>query len=75
MHIYAFILLMNYLIFLFILFLFCFVGILHGVFHIEERIAMTKNKKLSMFHNVCEQALTTSGVVLFVECVKFICFK
>ena len=70
-------LLMNYLIFLFILFLFlfCFVGILHGVFHIEERIAMTKNKKLSMFHNVCEQALTASGVVLFVECVKFICFK
>lgn len=55
------------------LFLFCFVGILHGVFHIEEKIEMTKNKKLSMFHNIAEQALTASGVVLVVDFIKFMC--
>lgn len=53
------------------LFLFCFVGILHGVFHIEEKIEITKNKKLSMFHDVTEQALTASGVVLVVDFVKY----
>ena len=63
---------MHYLIFEFCLFmfLFCFVGILHGVFHIEDRIEMTKNKKLSMFHNISEQALTAAGVILLVDCVK-----
>ncbi|GEM_PF-5087329 len=63
---------MHYLIFEFCLFvfLFCFVGILHGVFHIEDRIEMTKNKKLSMFHNISEQALTASGVILLVDFVK-----
>ena len=45
---------------------------LHGVFHIEEKIEMTKNKKLSMFHNIAEQALTASGVVLIVDFVKYI---
>lgn len=64
---------MMYLIFEFclFLFLFCFVGILHGVFHIEEKIEITKNKKLSMFHNIAEQALTASGVVLIVDFVKY----
>lgn len=55
------------------LLLFCLVGILHGVFHIEEKIEMTKNKKLSMFHNITEQALTASGVVLVVDFIKFMC--
>lgn len=55
------------------LLLFCLVGILHGVFHIEEKIEMTKNKKLSMFHNIAEQALTASGVVLVVDFIKFMC--
>ena len=64
---------MNYLIFEFCLFvfLFCFVGVLHGIFHIEEKIEMTKNKKLSMFHNITEQALTASGVLLLVDLVKY----
>ena len=66
---------MTYLFFELCLFLllFCLVGILHGVFHIEEKIEMTKNKKLSMFHNITEQALTASGVVLVVDFIKFMC--
>ena len=45
-------------------FLFCFVGVLHGAFHIEEKIEATKNKKLSMLHNISEIALTAQGVIL-----------
>ena len=53
-------------------FLFCFVGILHSVFHIEERIEATKNKKLSMFHNICEMALTAQGVLIINDLLKTI---
>ena len=65
---------MNFLILevILFLFLFCFVGILHGIFHIEEKIEMTKSKKLSMLHNISEIALTAQGVVLMNDCLKFL---
>lgn len=66
---------MNFLIFQIALFffLFCFVGIMHGVYRIEEKIEMTKNKKLSMFHNISETALTAQGVLLLNTIVKMFC--